>query len=186
MPSDYAGKTSRKIFPSPHRMGRRWPQAGWSGEIINQPFDEVLCRLERLFSEPPRSTRLGRALAATDPQADFLSKDWRNDRDKAFEDLVNFFQNVAHHNHLADETKFREKLELFESLLLNYLTPCTEAQQKELQELMTGPANSETFARVNKLIGHKTANFTFFFDKLENPDWLHLLSQKGFFKSLPG
>ncbi len=159
---------------------------GWSGKIINQPFDEVLCRLDKLFSEPSRSKRFGRALTAADPQANFLSKDWRNERDKVFEELVGFFQNVAHHKHLADEVEFREKLGLFESLLLNYLTPCTEAQQKELLELMAGPANSEIFARVGKLIKHKTANFTFFFDKLGNPDWLQLLDQKGFFKILPG
>ena len=159
---------------------------GWRGEIINQPFDEVLCRLDKLFSEPPRSKRFGRALIAADPQADFLSKDWRNERDKVFEDLVGFFQNVAHHKHFANEIEFREKLGLFESLLLNYLTPCTEAQQKRLLGLMAGPANSETLATVIKLIKHKTANFTFFFDKLENPDWLQLLDQEGFFKNLPG
>ena len=28
MQSDHAGKTSHKIIPSPHRMGRRWPEAG--------------------------------------------------------------------------------------------------------------------------------------------------------------
>jgi hypothetical protein len=161
-------------------------RSGWKGEIVNQPLDEVLRCFEKLFNEPARHKLFGRALTAADPQADFLPKDWHKDRDKVFEKLYGFVQNVAHHNHLATETELIEKIKLFESLLLNYLTPCTAAQQKELLELMAAPANSETFARVSDLILHKTANFTFFFDKLENPDWLLLLDQKGLFKNLPG
>jgi hypothetical protein len=68
---------------------------------------------------------------------------------------------------------------------LNYLTPCTEDQQKELLELMNTAANSESFARIEELIRHKTANFTFFFEKLESPDWLTYLDQKGYFQNLP-
>jgi hypothetical protein len=160
--------------------------AGWKGEVINQPLDELLGRFEKIFSEPPRSKRLGRALTGADPQGDFLSKDWRRARDKAFEDLYGFFQNVAHHNHLADEAELIDKLQGLESLLLNYLTPCTETQQKELLALATGPANAEAFSRVRDLISHKTANFAFFFEKLENPDWLPILDAKGLFKNLPG
>ena len=158
---------------------------GWMGKIVNQPLGEVLCGFEKLFNQPPRTKRFGKALTATDPQADFLSKDWRKERDKTFEELYDFFQNVAHHNHLATENELKDKLELFESLLLNFLTPCTADQQKKLLELMAAPANSETFAKVSGLIKHKTANFTFFFDKLENPDWIPLLDQKGYFNNLP-
>jgi hypothetical protein len=70
--------------------------------------------------------------------------------------------------------------------LLNYLTPCTAAQQKELLGLMAAPANDETFARISELILHKTANLHFFFDKLDNPNWLLFLDQKGLFQKLPG
>jgi hypothetical protein len=93
---------------------------------------------------------------------------------------------AAHHNFLPKEPEFLEKLNLFESLLLNYLTPCTAAQQRELLELMAGQPDDEKFARVNKLILHKTANLHFFFDKLENPIWLPFLDKKGVFENLPG
>ena len=159
---------------------------GWEGKIINQPLDEVLLRLEKICSEPARSKRFGRALTAKDPQANFLSRDWQRERDKVFEDLYGFFQNVAHHNVTPTEAALKEKLKLFEALLLNYLTPCTAAQQKELLGLMAGPANDETFARVSELILHKTANLHFFFDKLDNPNWLLFLDQKGVFQKLPG
>lgn len=159
---------------------------GWAGEVINQPLDKLLLRLEAICSEPPRTKRFGQALTATDPQANFLSKDWQRERDKVFEGLYSFFQNVAHHNFSPTEAVLKEKLKLFESLLRNYLTPCTAAQQKELLGLMAAPANDETFARVNELILHKTANLHFFFDKLENPNWLLFLDQKGLFQKLPG
>jgi len=159
---------------------------GWEGNVINQPLDEMLLRFEKIFSEPARSKRLGRALTATDPQANALSKDWQRERDKVFEDLYGFFQNVAHHNFSPTEAVLKEKLKLFEALLLNYLTPCTEAQQKELLGLMAAPASDEAYARVNELILHKTANLHFFFDKLDNPNWLVFLDQKGVFQKLPG
>jgi hypothetical protein len=159
---------------------------GWAGKIINPPLDEVLLRFERIFNAPARSKRFGRALIATDPQVHFLPKDWQRERDKAFEDLYGFFQNVAHHNSCPTEATLNAKLKLFESLLLNYLTPCTAAQQKELLGLMAGPANDAAFSRVSALILHKTANLHFFFDKLENPDWLPFLDQRPIFQKLPG
>jgi hypothetical protein len=158
----------------------------WTGKIINRPLDGVLLRFETIFKEPARSKRLGRALTATDPQANVLSKDWRRERDKVFEDLYGFFQNVAHHNFSPTEAVLKEKMELFEALLLNYLTPCTAAQQRELLGLMAASANDETYARVSELILHKTANLHFFFDKLDNPNWLLFLDQKGIFQKLPG
>lgn len=159
---------------------------GWKGNTINQPLDELLLRFEKIFSEPARSKRLARALTATDPQANVPSKDWQRERDKVFEDLYGFFQNVAHHNSSPAEAILKEKLKLFEALLLNYLTPCTAAQQKELLALMAAPPNEETYARVSELILHKTANFHFFFNKLNNTNWLLFLDQKGLFQKLPG
>ncbi len=160
--------------------------SGWKEKVINQPLDEVLLRFEKIFSEPARHKRFGQALTSTDPQANNLSKDWQKERDKVFENLYGFFQNVAHHNHFPTEDELNEKLKLFESLLLNYLTPCTEIQQKELFELMAAQPNERNFGRVNVLILHKTANLHFFFSKLENPSWIILLEQKGFFHNLPG
>jgi hypothetical protein len=49
-----------------------------------------LCRFEVLFREPPRTKRFGQALTANDPQANLLTKDWRKERDKAFENVVSF------------------------------------------------------------------------------------------------
>lgn len=155
------------------------------GNVINQPLDEVLVHFEKIFSEPARSKRFSRALISTDPQADFLMKHWQRERDKIFEELYNFFQNVAHHNQSPTLAALKEKLRLFESLLLNYLTPCTAAQQKELLTLMALPASDQTFTRVSELILHKTANLHFFFDKLENPDWISFLDRKGLFQNLP-
>ena len=69
--------------------------------------------------------------------------------------------------------------------MLNYLTPCTAAQQNELMSLIAAPPNPESLARVNELIAHKGANYVFFFDKLDNPSWLSPLEQQGHFTDLP-
>jgi hypothetical protein len=158
---------------------------GWQGKIVTAQLNDLLSKFEKLFNEPPRSKRFGKALTAFDLQIELLSKDTRRKRDNVFEELVSFFQNVAHHKHLATEEEFRKKLAFFESLLLNYLTPCTETQQKELLALMAGPANPDNFSKINALISHKTANLTFFLEKVENPEWLPILDENGFFKNLP-
>jgi hypothetical protein len=159
--------------------------SGWTGKIINEPLDRMLVRLELVCSERARTKRLGDALVSSDPQAEMIAKQFRDERDKAFEDIGRFFQNVAHHNHVTTEAEFRAKLELFESLLLNYLTPRTADQQQELLALMAGPPDSKKLMRVNELVLHKGANFVFFFDKLNNPQWLPVSDGAGYFSNLP-
>ena len=115
--------------------------AGWDGKTINEPLTKMLVRLEKICAEPARTKRLGSALTSSDPQAELISKHLRDERDQAFEEIGSFFQNVTHHNHFTTETELRSRLELFESLLLNYLTPCTASQQKELLALIAAPAS---------------------------------------------
>lgn len=161
---------------------------GWKDKTINRGLTKLLIRLEeifKLFNEPPRTARLKMALTASDPQAEFMSKEHREARDETFERIGSFFQDVTHHKRIVNETEFRKELKLFESLLLNYLTPCTAAQQNELMSLIAGPPNPEALARVNELISHKGANYVFFFDKLDNPSWLRPLEQQGHFADLP-
>jgi hypothetical protein len=161
---------------------------GWKDRTINIELANLLIRLDeifKLFNEPARTKRLKMALTASDPQAELMSKEQREARDETFDRIGTFFQSVTHHRQIVSEKEFREELELFESLLLNYLTPCTAAQQNELISLIAGPPNPESLARVNELISHKGANYVFFFDKLNNPSWLMLLEQQGHFADLP-
>lgn len=183
-------------LPQLKNVLKRFPQLksdvyskGWAGNIINEQLNNFLVDLEetaKLFDKTPRTARLKVALTTSDPQAEFMSKDYREARDQVFARIGRFFENVAHHRHKADLDEFQKELSGFESLLLNYLTPCTAAQQKELLGLMAGLANDAAFSRVSALILHKTANFHFFFDKLDNPNWLLFLDQKGVFQQLPG
>ena len=161
---------------------------GWKNRTINSELANLLIRLDeifRLFNEPARTERLKMALIASDPQADLMSKEQLEARDETFDRIGSFFQSVTHHRRTVSEKEFREELGLFESLLLNYLTPCTAAQQNELMSLITAPPNPESLARVNELIAHKGANYVFFFDKLGNPSWLSPLEQQGHFADLP-
>jgi len=114
-----------------------------------------------------------------------MSKEHRDARDETFERIGSFFQDITHHRRAVDEPEFRRELELFESLLLNYLTPCTATQQSELMALIAAAPSNQALARVNELISHKGANFIFFFEKLDNPTWLQPLDQLGYFSNLP-
>lgn len=161
---------------------------GWNGNIINDRLNNFLVDLEekaKLFDKTPRTARLKVALTTSDSQAEFMSKEYREARDRAFGRIGKFFENVAHHRHKADEAEFRIELGLFETLLLNYLTPCTDAQLNELMALIAGTPSSEALTRVDELISYKGANYIFFFEKLDNPNWLPLLEQRGHFDDLP-
>ncbi len=161
---------------------------GWEGEAINKRLNNFLVELEekaKLFDEPSRTARLKLALTNSDPQAEFMSKAYREARDEAFRQVGVFFQKVTHHGHAPDEVEFGKELNLFESLLLNYLTPCTAAQQNELMSLITGMPSREALARVDELISHKGANYILFFEKLDNANWLPLLEERGHFTDLP-
>ena len=161
---------------------------GWEGEIVNKRLNNFLIELEeraKLFNEPPRTARLKLALTTSDPQAEFMSKAYREARDEVFKRVGVFFQKVTHHGHEPGEDEFRSDLSLFESLLLNYLTPCTATQQNELMALIAGTPSPEALARVDELISHKGANYIFFFEKLDNPNWLPLLEKHGHFADLP-
>jgi hypothetical protein len=162
---------------------------GWTGNLINKKLNDFLVDLEekvKLFDKTPRTSRLKVALTTSDPQAEFMSKEYREARDQAFGRIGKFFENVAHHRHKADEFEFNEVLNLFESLLLNYLTPCTASQQDELKALIANGPTPENLKRVNALISNKGANFIFFFENLDNPEWLQPLEQQGHFTNLPG
>lgn len=176
----------KSLGPDFINVKKNFYAAGWDGNVINEPLLKMLVRLEKICDEPARTKRLGSALTSSDPQAELISKHLRDERDQAFEEIGSFFQNVTHHNHFTTEIEFRSRLELFESLLLNYLTPCTASQQKELLALIAAPATPKALARVNELISNKGANFAFFFDRLTQPDWLPLLDQAGYFEALPG
>ena len=175
----------KQLGPQFSKVKERSYQAGWKGEIINEPLAEVLRRVEEYFAEPPRTRRFARALTSADPQAYVLSTEWREGRDDALDRMVRFFQGVAHHNSFVTETEIREKLEIFDSLLLNYLTPCTAAQQAELLALAAAAPNPHSVTRVAELTSHKAANFAFFLEKLDNPAWLPALEEMGWFRDLP-
>jgi hypothetical protein len=51
--------------------------------------------------------------------------------------------------------------------------------------LIVGTPSNEALARVDELISYKGANYIFFFEKLDNPNWLPLLEQRGHFADLP-
>lgn len=161
---------------------------GWGSKTISKSLEKILNRLEhafKVFNEPVRTARLRLALTASDINADFMSAQQRAVRDEIFRDIGIFFQDAAHHKRSITEEEFRRELENFESVLLNYLTPCTADQQNELLELIKNPPVPDSVARVNKLISYKGANFIFFFEKLDNPLWLKPLDEHGFFDDLP-
>lgn len=176
----------KQIGPKFIEVKENFYNGGWEGETINAELDATLRRFAEICSEPARTKRFGHALAGTDPHAAFLPQDWRKERDRAFKKVTEFFQSVTHHGRAPTETEFREQLESFEFLLLNYLTPCTAPQQKELLALIAGPATEQAFVRISELIKHKAANYSFLFDKMDNPAWLPMLEKKGFFDNLPG
>lgn len=74
---------------------------GWKGIPITEKLASVLESIEELrpiFEATPRTKRINAALEKKDPYNHGISPLHRRERDKAFKDIGEFFQSVAHHN----------------------------------------------------------------------------------------
>jgi hypothetical protein len=88
------------------------------------------------------------ALEKKDPYSHGISPLHRRERDKAFKDIGEFFQSVAHHNRTPNSDQFQESLGSFESLLISYLSPVTVDQQKEILAIIGKVPNSDSENRL--------------------------------------
>ncbi|MEN3943243.1 hypothetical protein WJU23_18230 [Prosthecobacter sp. SYSU 5D2] len=160
---------------------------GWNGQIITDSLSEILVELESLrpiFEATPRTHRLKAALEMRDPYSKGIAPEHRKARDRAFKSLGEYFQNVAHHNTLAEQSDFNSKIASFEDILISYLTPVSVAQQNEILKIIECPSTTTAEERLNFLLLHNGANLIFFLERLADISWLPFMERLGLFSRL--
>jgi hypothetical protein len=160
---------------------------GWKGIPITDKLASALDSIEELrpiFEATPRTQRMKAALEKRDPYSQGISPVHRRERDKAFKDVGEFFQSVAHHNRTPTTDQFQESLGSFESLLISYLSPVTVDQQKEILAIIGKVPNSDSENRLNDLLRHNGANLIFLLERLNEPLWIPFLVRLELFKNL--
>jgi hypothetical protein len=170
------------------RLKQNTYSEGWRNKTITPAlaaFLDDLSKFYQICDAPPRTSRFRLALSTKDPGSNELPEFFRIARTKAFQALGKYFEKAAHHNHVPSEADFRLKLQEFEAILINYLTPVTSQQQREILEIISCSPDATTISALRELIVHNSANYALIIDKLENPEWLPVLQDFQFFATPP-
>ena len=98
--------------------------------------------------------------------------------------LHNWFVNVSHHGHITNETEFDQKLDQYNSIILQILAPYFKAE-KEIDQLLKieQPASENLEEIMTKITNYQLYTYVF---RSAQSQWLVLLSKKPYiFKNPP-
>lgn len=159
---------------------------------VNRRIEVFLRKASEFFEwfskhHPTRRKEIRGALARLDGSGRSLPAPLAERNIQAWEDLRDFFVNVAHHRRDTTFEEISRWLDELERFLLVPLLPKTFEDFAEIDALLKEEANAEP-ERVKKmieLIQKRGANHDYFFSKLDSPDWILPLQAEGLFKAPP-
>ena len=106
-------------------------------------------------------------------------------KEKKLSELWKSLQSITHHGKSSIE-ELKKQLEILETIILDLLAPVTLQDQKEIQSILERSYRSkDDEGRIFLLIDKKGANYTFFFEEVDNPNWIHALKKKGYLDQRP-
>jgi hypothetical protein len=155
-----------------------------SSEALLRAADNLV-ELEPLLDAPRRTERFGLGLTTKNKTERSAVPRIQQLRRQDFQNLQVYFQNVTHHKRPTTKEEFLQKLALFESLILNYLSPVTPEQQKRIKAILVNDPSESTKAEVDTLIKHSPSNEKFLLRSISSPTWINYLQSRGFLENLP-
>ena len=165
----------------------------WKGKEIDGHLAKTLGKIEdylELYRQPSRKEKMQNAMKKIDPKTSYLNEETRLKREKELGGLRQKLIGYGHHetckNDMAD---FKECLETFEKLILDFLTPIIAQDHQEIRLILNHSVrfedNEEREERLLSLIERKETNFDFFFKEATDPSWILILEKKGYFAHPP-
>lgn len=114
----------------------------WQGEI-DTPLRKILVKIDDFFTwlnkhVPRRKEEVGKLLDKLDGAGQQLPEFLRNRNVDNWDDLKQFFINVAHHGHETNDDEFAKHRFALEDTFLNLLKPRIFADHEELDAIIMG------------------------------------------------
>lgn len=179
----------RKNIYSHLRSAKDRYDGEWSGKTIDARLDKTIREMDRyleLTQIPTRQEQINHLITNIDPMFDSLNQCIRTEKLKRFQTVWKYFEGLAHHKTITDEKDFIEHLSLVERLIIDLLAPITAQDQSAIRAIISKlHPDQDDVEKLIKLISRRGANYAFFFKKVDNPDWIAPLAEKGLFKNLP-
>jgi len=149
------------------------PQEAREKNTSSKPNEDTLRKkLERKFVEKPELIPL-----PSEEELKKLIRQW----DQLHND---YFIPIAHHGKTTTDEEFDSKLSEFEVLLLYFLRPAPEVIEELDRLLKIQIPSYKDIEKLEELLRHPTY-VSYFFSKLDSPDWLMPLKEQGFFSKPP-
>lgn len=162
----------------------------WKGKTIDPQLEKTLKKLEQYLKatqQPSRAEQLQAALTRIDPMLNSIDQEILQQKIRAFRELWEQLEAFAHHKSAPTEGAFISCVERVEKTIIDLLAPITAQDQQEILRILGIPQPSAAdVEKMLELIARRGANYAFFFSKVDDPIWIPILQEKGFFKNPPG
>ena len=187
--SSYNVPENRRDIASRIADDRHRYQEAWNGKLIDPSLAETLDRASIYFEkiqQPSRRQQLQMAVVSIDPLANqFDAEILRSKRDR-INRVGQQLEKFAHHRGTEDASEFANLLEVLETTILDLLAPITAQDQQEIRSILELPDRTTSDEeRLLTLTERRGANYTYFFGQADDPSWIPLLRERGYFSNPP-
>ena len=161
----------------------------WKDKEVDGQLDKTLRKIDQyleLNQRPTRKEQIQSAIGQIDPMADMFDPRIQEAKRDQFHKVWMEIEGFAHHRSNPDEQSFMEYFSTIDQIIFDLLAPITAQNQQEIRTILEKPAPTEDdINSMLELITRRGANYRFFLGYVENPAWIPILKDQGFFNTPP-
>ena len=182
--TDNRREIASRIADDRHRY-----QEGWNGKLIDPSLADTLDRASIYFEksqQPSRRQQLQMAVVSIDPLVNQFDAEILRSKHDRISRVGKQLEGFAHHAGTEDASEFSNLQEVLETTILDLLAPITAQDQQEIRSIMEQPDRTTSDEeRLFTLVQRRGANYSYFFGQADNPSWIPLLRERGYFSNPP-
>ena len=140
----------------------------------------------RLRGQPTRRAQGLMVIENSDPLVSQLTPAIRDAKSNHLHQLRDQLERLAHHQGEARVEEFQECLENLEQIILDLYAPISAQDFLEIRTILDSahPAEADV-EQLFVLMEKRGANYTFFFKNAQDPLWIPILKERGYFSVTP-
>jgi len=161
----------------------------WNEKAIDVKLEKFILGIESYFElnkTPTRKDQIHYLMRKLDPMHDALDQGIRLEKSDQFRRLWKTLEDLAHHKTIPDDKLFWEQLAIVERLIVDLLAPITAQDQVAIRTIISKPhLEQNDVVELIELVKRRGANYVFFFNAVNSPEWIAPLVENGIFKNPP-